>query len=153
MPMSSNNTSVEVNHDRIDQLELAIIENLDPVNIDITHLFTKGMYIRQMLAPKGAIITSKIHKTQHPYILSQGSLMIWQENGEWVKVKAPHMGTTEPGTRRVVSVLEDCIWTTFHAHRTITGREIELSLPEQQTIVDRIEKKIIQKHKVKEITQ
>jgi hypothetical protein len=131
--------------ERIDLLEAEILLNHEPVVCPIRHLFTRGMYIREMSAPAGALITSKIHKTEHPFTISKGSIRIRQESGEWVTLTAPFTGVTKPGTRRVAIVLEDCIWTTYHGYRGITGKENVLSDQEKEKITDRIEARIIKK--------
>ena len=132
-------------NNRIDCLEAEIILNHPPVECPIRHLFTKGMYIREMTAPAGALITSKIHKTEHPFTISQGKLLVYNDNCQWVELSAPYTGITKPGTRRVAYIVEDCIWTTYHRYSTITGKENNLSDVEKEKITDRIEGRIIQK--------
>jgi hypothetical protein len=39
-------------------------------------------------------------------------------------VEAPYFGITEPGTRRVLVMLEDTVWTTFHATELTDPEEI-----------------------------
>lgn len=152
------NNSIQKNkcpdyHERIDQLDAEIINNHCPVDIPIRHLFTEGMYIREMKAPKDSLITSKIHKTQHPFTLSEGKLLVLTEDGEWDEITAPYTGITQPGTRRVAVVVEDCIWTTYHPVQSIKGTENELSNAEQQRIVDSIESIIIDKRANKYLEQ
>jgi hypothetical protein len=131
---------------RIDQLEAAIIDNLPAIDCPVKHLFAKGMYIREIFIPAGVLATSKIHKTQHPFTISKGKVLISDGDGTWVKREAPFTGITKAGSRRVVAVIDDCTWTTYHAYRSITGQENEFSLPDQLKIVDRIESRIIIKH-------
>ena len=133
-------------NDAIDQLEAEIVGGLAPVVCPITHLFAKGMYVRQIMLPKGVLATSKIHKTQHPFTISKGSVLINEGDGNWIEAIAPFTGITQPGTRRVVYAVEDTIWTTYHAYKTITGKENSLSNEEKEAISDRIEGRIIQKH-------
>ena len=132
-------------HDRIDQLDAEIINNHKSIEIPIRHIFSKGMYVREMSAPKDTLITSKIHKTEHPFTLSKGKMLVLQEDGEWIELEAPFTGITKPGTRRVAVVVEDCIWTTYHPYSTITGKENSLSETDQLKVVNKIENRIIQK--------
>ena len=136
------------NDKRIDELEAEILGSLDAVNCPLVHRFTKGMYIREVSIPSGALITSKIHKTSHPFTLSKGKVMI-SEGVEFTTIEAPFTGITEPGTRRVVYVLEDCIWTTYHAIPSIVGDEWQLDESAKQIVIDNIEKKIIKKRQNK----
>lgn len=98
----------------------------------LTHRFTPGLYTREIFMPAGTIITSKIHKTEHPFVVSKGRLWVLVEGGEWEHIEAPHTGITRPGTRRLLFVEEDTIWTTFH--------------PTPLTDLDAIEAAIIEPH-------
>lgn len=122
-------------HDgRIDELEAAMVENFEQIECPVTHLFTDGVYTREIFMPKGSLVTSKIHKTEHPYVLSKGKLLVSVDKGEWIELEAPHTGITKAGTRRVAYILEDVIWTTFHAN------------PDNLSDLDEIEEMVIEKH-------
>jgi hypothetical protein len=123
-----------LNDYRIDELEAAMVENLDLVECPVTHVFTEGLYTREIFMPAGSLVTSKIHKTEHPYVLSKGKLLVCIDKGEWVEMVAPYTGVTKPGTRRVAYIIEDTIWTTFHAN------------PDDLTDLDEIENLIIEEH-------
>lgn len=101
----------------IDQIEAALftIDKYFPSPIPTFHKFTPGMYIREVHVPAGCIFTSVTHKTQHPFVISQGVCDICNEIGEVNRFSAPHTGITEPGTRRVFLVHSDLVLTTFHA--------------------------------------
>jgi len=118
---------------KIDELEAAMLENFDPVDCPVDHIFTPGLYSRQIFMKAGTFITSKIHKTKHPYIVSQGLVSVWIDEGEEIVIQAPYTGITEPGTRRVLYIWEDTIWTTFHAN------------PDDENL-EQIEERIIEKH-------
>lgn len=64
--------------------------------------------------PAGTLVVSRQHKTEHPYVVLTGRVMV-SVPGEGVKVlEAGHVGITKPGTRRALYILEDCRWITFH---------------------------------------
>jgi len=117
---------------RIDELEMAMLENFDVIDCPLNHRFTDGMYVREIFMPAGSFITSKIHKTQHQYFVLKGSVSVWIDGGEEHFIEAPYIGVTEPGTRRVLYVWEDCIWATSHPN------------PDNET-VEQIEERIIEK--------
>lgn len=122
-------------HDgRIDELEAAMVENFVQIDCPVTHLFTDGMYVREIFMPAGSLVTSKIHKTEHPFVLSKGKLLVSIDKGEWVEMEAPFTGITKPGTRRVAYILEDVIWTTFHTN------------PDDLRDLEQIEELVIEKH-------
>jgi hypothetical protein len=128
----------------IDEAE-AILVQLPKVECPLKHSFTPGLYIREIFMPAGTLLTSKIHKTEHPFIVSKGKLNVFL-NGEMQYIEAPYKGVTKPGTRRVIYILEDCIWTTFHPLPYITGEENNLSDEDIKRITDSIEAQIIEFH-------
>jgi hypothetical protein len=104
------------------------------------------MYIRQIAMPAGSLITSKIHKTQHPYTISHGIAAVSIDGQDWCEISAPYTGITEPGTRRVLYIVEDCIWTTYHPLPNMKSEYNELNEEEIQKIVDNIENEILEPH-------
>lgn len=119
-------------NDSIDRLEQVMLENFPFIDCPLVHRFTNGLYVREIHMPKGALITSKIHKTQHQFFVLQGSAIVWIDGVETL-VKAPYIGITEPNTRRVLYILEDSIWATSHPN------------PDNEN-VEQIEDRIIEKH-------
>jgi hypothetical protein len=134
-----------VNDDRIDELE-AVILSMPQLNCPLVHRFTKGMYIREIFMEAGSLITSKIHNTNHPFVISKGIVNVVIDNGEWVELAAPHTGITLEGTRRVLYIVADCVWTTFHPLDFISGEENDWSDEEKEILVEKIEDIIIEKH-------
>lgn len=145
--ISDNNKQVSKETNRsIDEFEKIITDNFSAIECPIIHHFAPGIYIREMHAPAGSILTSKIHKTEHLFILSKGKLKTWDENRGEITLSAPYIGKTESGTRRAAEVLEDIIWSTVHSIEFITGKESELNKNDQEKIIDEIEKIVIEPH-------
>lgn len=84
------------------------------VELPLKHRFTPGLYVREIFMPAGTIVVSRIHKTQHPFVISKGECEVWSPGVGWTPLKAPHTGITLPGTQRLLLIHEDTIWTTFH---------------------------------------
>ena len=98
-------------------------------DLPVTHHFTPGLYCREILMPAGSVLTSKVHNTEHPFVVSQGSCSVYnEETGESVLITAPHFGITLPGTRRLLFIHEDTIWTTFHPTNLTDVEEIERTI-------------------------
>ena len=135
---------IRENDDRLDELEVAMLENCEPVHCLTTHMFTDGMYIREIFMPAGSLITSKVHKTEHPYIVSYGKVAVSIDGDDWDEITAPYTGITKPGTRRVLYILEDCIWTTFHRVDDMKSEYNNLNDDEKENIVKGIEEKILE---------
>ena len=97
----------------LDEMEFALT-HYPTAACPVVHRFTPGLYIREITMPKGAMITSMEHKTQHPFVISKGIVEVVSENEGPVTYCAPHFGITQPGTRRMLNILEETVWTTFH---------------------------------------
>ena len=121
------------NCDSINRLEEALAR-CPQQPIPTMHTFTPGLYCRTVFMAKGSIFTSKIHKTEHPFVVSQGSCTVFDAEGNRVKITAPHLGVTKPGTRRALYIDEDCIWTTFHATPLTDVGQIEEQIIEPHYI-------------------
>lgn len=117
---------------RMDELE-AVVANLaevSPSKEELTHRFTPGLYIREIFVPAGTLVVTKIHKTEHPFVISQGRVSIWTETGGVERFQAPHCGITKPGTRRLIYHHEDTVLTTFHVTKENDINEIERQIIE-----------------------
>ena len=100
-------------HDQIDALEAAM-QGHAPAVCPVTHRFTPGLYIREIFIPAGTLLTSAIHLTEHPFVISKGRIWVSSETEGSVLYEAPHTGITQPHTRRALFAETDTIWTTFH---------------------------------------
>ena len=101
-------------HDIIDDLEkeMALVEQIECPTEDI---FTPGLYTRVIKLPKGTVLTSEIHKFEHPFFILDGVVEVINiETGEKVLYSAPFLGITMPYTRRLLNVIEETIWVTCH---------------------------------------
>lgn len=120
---------------KIDLLELALIRHPEALELPIDHRFTPGLYIRELWAPEGTLATTYIHRQEHPFVVSAGEVSVY-DGSEVKRVKAPFLGITKPGTRRVCYVHRDAIWTTFHPTDKTAVEEAEAELYEYRTLPD-----------------
>ncbi len=79
----------------------------------VTHNFADGQYIRQIVMPKGLLVTTKIHAKNHPFFIMKGEASIYSNDGV-ERIKAPFHGITEAGTKRVLYIHEECTFITVH---------------------------------------
>lgn len=100
----------------IDVVERLIADIENPIELPLVHRFTNGLYTREIFMPKGTLLTSKIHKTRHQFVILKGEVSVIDELGNEVRYQAPYVGITEEGTRRVLYIHEDCLWMTIHAN-------------------------------------
>lgn len=111
----------------------------DFVECPVVHRFTDRMYIRECNMPKGVRVVSKIHLTEHLFVLSKGIIAVWTE-ADGVKVfTAPHYGITPPGTLRLLMAVEDSVWTTFHFSelKDVAKLEADLVVDPERLLVEK----------------
>lgn len=104
----------------------------------IKNHFTPGMYIREIFMPAGTVVTSRIHKCRHPFVVLKGRCAVYMGSKEgWQEVSAPHFGITEPGTRRLLFILEDSVWMTFHVTDKTNVDEIveDITIPYENPLL------------------
>ena len=106
------------------------LKKLPQVDCPLVHRFTPGLYTREIFMPAGTLIVSKIHKTEHQFIIVKGKVSVFIEGeGDGVKTfTAPHVGITKAGTRRVLLIHDDCAWLTAHATDKTTPEEVEADI-------------------------
>jgi|TARA_E500000305_G_scaffold108621_1_gene111428 hypothetical protein len=128
---------------KIDNLLGSLIEVADGINIigdgkkvvreaeclEIIDEFTNGIYIRRMDVKKNSVIVGAIHKESHSWFLMHGTVRVADaENVNYFK--APYYTKSQPGTQRVIEVIEDAIWINIHSN------------PDNKKDIDIIEKRL-----------
>lgn len=130
-------------HSRIDELEVEMLKNFPAVDCKVIHTFTPGLYSRQIFMPAGSLATSRIHKTEHQFSISLGCAMVKINDNEWERLEAPYNGKTKPGTRRILYIESDCIWTCYHPTSVMPEGDSDEDI---LRAVDLVENEIIEKH-------
>jgi len=123
-----------------------IIANQPQVECPVTHRFTTNMYIREVFVPANTILTSEIHRHEHPHVLSMGKITMWDGEGGEITISAPYCGITKANARRVVLVHEDCIFTTFHVTQAtnVEDAEKDIFVEYENTLMnEEVKKKLI----------
>lgn len=111
---------VELENQLIDMTEIAHLrsgevlvgketEELSP----ITNSWGDGCYVREWLCPAGVFTISRLHKFAHPFFVLKGTVSVMTEDGVQ-RIKAPHYGITQPGTKRVLYTHTETKWVTVH---------------------------------------
>jgi quercetin dioxygenase-like cupin family protein len=122
-------TSLSQTNSRVDAVH-RYLATLPPAEVPVTHRFAPGCYAREMLLPKGVMAISKIHKTEHFFVVLSGKLSVWDAENGVQQVSAGHIGITKPGTRRIGFAHEDCRWVTFHPTDKLDVDDIEAEIIE-----------------------
>ena len=141
--ISTGSREIAKSRDEVIDVVENIIANQPQVECPVTHRFTPNMYIREVFVPAGTILTSEIHKEEHPHVLSLGKITMWDGEGGQITVSAPYSGITKANARRVVYVHEDCIFTTFHVTKATNVEDVEkdIFVEYENTLMDEKAKK------------
>jgi hypothetical protein len=91
----------------------------------VTHHIKDGLYTRELFMPKGSLVVSFIHLTNHPSFFLKGEMSLLIDTGEIKRIKAPMVVQTEAGTQRVAYMHEDCIWSCVYKTDKETVEEAE----------------------------
>ena len=128
---------IEVMHERALQLgrreaimrlqDAIVYGGLDvgPAACPVQHHFAPGAYGREMALPAGLVVVGKIHKHAHINVISKGRVQVFTEQDGVLELAAPCTFVSSPGTKRVVHVLEETVWTTVHVTDKTDLAEIE----------------------------
>jgi quercetin dioxygenase-like cupin family protein len=132
---SGASISAAKNNVLLNQLEQELVKHFPPAKTHSEHRFTPGLYSRETFMPAGSVITSKIHKTEHQFVVLSGRCRVYNsEDNSFVELSAGYVGITKPGTRRVLAIIEDCRWLTFHPTEETEMEAIEAALIEPHDI-------------------
>lgn len=110
------------------RLQDAIISegrDVGPASCPVKHHFAPGSYGREMTLPAGLVVVGKIHKHAHINVISRGRVQVFTEQDGVLELAAPCTFVSSPGTKRVVHVLEETVWTTVHVTDKTDLAEIE----------------------------
>ena len=110
------------------RLQDAIISegrDVGPASCPVKHHFAPGSYGREMTLPAGLVVVGKIHKHAHINVISKGRVQVFTEQEGVLELAAPCTFVSSPGTKRVVHVLEETVWTTVHVTDKTDLAEIE----------------------------
>jgi len=111
------------------QASMSQMEQVD-LEAGTEHHFADGMYARVLRRAKGTLIIGKVHKREHFYIVTKGSVRV--SDGEtWRDYTAGDVMVSKPGTQRAVLALEDSVCMTVHRTKKRNLEKLERELVEQ----------------------
>ncbi len=100
---------------KLDDIDRDLEENPEAFfSLPTDHLFPPGQYVRTVFMAAGRWVSTRIHLADHPFFISAGRILVWTAETGTIELSAPHIGITKVGTRRMIYVLEDCIFSTCH---------------------------------------
>lgn len=129
---------------QIDEVERAMLNSENLIEFPVKHSFTPGMYIREIFMPTGSLLTSKVHNTEHPFVVLTGVALVKMPDNKTEVLAAGHCGITKADTRRALYIEQDCRWVTFHPLSEVEERSRKEGLNDED-LVSLIEGRIITK--------
>lgn len=137
------------NDEVLDALEGSFLMSENLIEFEVKHSFTPGMYIREIFMPKGSLLTSKIHNTEHPFVVLSGSARVYLDGIGVETLRGGHSGVTKAGTRRALYIEEDCRWVTFHPLDDCEKLARDLGFADEE-LISLIEHRIIDEREIPE---
>lgn len=113
----------------MEQMDGALGEDPFPLG----HSWAPGLYAREVVAPEGILIVTKLHKTSHFIFLLEGDVTIFDAYGVR-RIQGPTMLMSQAGVKRIVYTHSKTVWVNVHAN------------PENMTDLDELENKLIAKN-------
>lgn len=113
----------------------SVCAEMPQVNIPVMEYFCDGIYAREISAPAGATLVGEIHLKPQLNVVSKGKIRVATEDG--IKtITAPATFISPAGVKRAGYVLEDVVWTTFHATTLTNESDIrkEIIAPNYETL-------------------
>lgn len=107
-----------------DEINKGHIQEVD-CDEGLDHQFAPGVYMRTLNIKQGTLIIGKIHKHEHPNILSKGEVLVLTESGGVEHLTGPVQMISPAGTKRAVYALQDTVWTTIHLTDETDLKKIE----------------------------
>lgn len=91
-----------------------VLEKLTPVNIDILHHFSSGVYAKQLHVPAGHSVVQHKHSFDHMSILASGTVIVQTDEGQ-KEYTAPACIDIKKNKNHAIHAIEDSVWFCIHA--------------------------------------
>ena len=116
----------------IEKLEGSILlAEIEQPDCPVEHKFSDGVYVREITMPTDSLIVGHEHKTKHLNIVSKGKCILLDLNtGDILDIEAPYTFESDSGVRKVLYIVEECVWSTIHVTNTT-----DLGMLEKELIV------------------
>jgi hypothetical protein len=112
------------------------------IKIPTDHIFSGGVYIRQVKIPVGTLVMGMRHRNATCNILLKGVLQVYVEEGKPpITIVGPHIFTSPPGAKKFAYCQEEAIFINIIPTNEIDPDEIErqVIIPEQEYLAQKEE--------------
>lgn len=107
-------TSVSSRRKGIFALERLMLTQ-EQIPIPVNHRFSGDMYSREIMIPKGTLLTGRIHKFDHFDIMLSGDITVSTDDGGTKRLTGLNIMEGKAGKKRAGIAHEDTHWITFHS--------------------------------------
>jgi hypothetical protein len=100
------------------------------------HHFQDGVYVRELTMPAGHLIVGRRHNQEHLVRMISGRCLCFTEHG-MEEMMAPYTFLSPAGEKRVLLILEQTTWQTYH-HTQLTDPDqvvAALTFPESDELL------------------
>lgn len=104
----------------------------------LEHIFSGGVYVRQMMAPAGHVAIGKRHRHETCNMILKGEVSVYMGEDEPAKrIKAPFLFTSAPMTKKMCYFHEDSIFVNVHPTNETDLEKIEneFIIPEEEYLL------------------
>ena len=91
-----------------------VTRKMPQIKCEEKHHFGPSIYIKEVTMPAGSVIIGKSHKIEHVCNMMSGHMIIVQEDGSRVELKAPMTFIGKPG-RKVAYIIETVVFQNIYA--------------------------------------
>jgi quercetin dioxygenase-like cupin family protein len=95
--------------DKVERLE-SELRKFPQLQIEPEHTFGPGFYARTLKLPAGTVLTGKVHKTEHIFMVTRGDITVVTDDGVRT-VSAGHQAVCRPGMKRA-GICHTEVWCT-----------------------------------------
>ena len=124
-----------------EQLDILAFENecrkQEQVDIPVTHTFSGGVYIRQIVIPKGVLIIGKRHRYETCNMILSGKIAMYVGPSEPPLIMdGAFQFTSGPNVKKILYCMEDAVFATIHPTKetNVAKIEQEFIIPEKEYI-------------------
>lgn len=113
------------------QIDILKLENellaKDQADCPVVHHFGEGIYMREVFLKAGLFVLGHRHKKSHTNIMTQGRLLLINDDYTMTDIQAPFIKTT-PAGRKAAFILEDTSWINVYATDEMDVEKLEKKL-------------------------
>ena len=116
-------------------IEAKMLAHPNQIEIPVEHIFSGGVYIRQIIIPKGTWIMGKRHRFESCNMLLKGKLAVYVEEGKPpMMIEGPMIFTSPPLAKKFAYCMEEAIFANVLPTDLTDPDEIEkvFIIPEQE---------------------